>query len=72
MAKPDSFTLHRLAKFARTFRDRAGQLPTLGDFEKEGFAPELVEQAVRNETLEALYVTLTTGAIVKGYKAREP
>lgn len=71
MTKLDSFTLHRLAKFSRTFRENSAQLPTLADFEKEGFAPEMVEQAVRNKILEALYVTLTTGAVVKVYKARE-
>lgn len=70
MPKLDSFTLHRLAKFARGHREKAGELPTLQDFEQTGFTAEMVEQAVKSKTLEALYVTLTTGAVVKGYKAR--
>ena len=51
-------------------RRSAARQPTLKDFEGAGFAPALVARAVREEKLQELYVTLTTGAIVKGYKVR--
>ncbi len=71
MAKLDSFTLHRIIRFARTFRESRGQLPTGADFEKEGISSEQLDRAVKEQALEQLYVTLTNGAIVKGYKAKQ-
>jgi hypothetical protein len=67
MAKVDPFTLKRMARFVEEFR-KSGQLPTLKDFEAGGFARETIDTAVRAEQLVQLYVTLTNGTIVKGYK----
>ncbi len=70
MTKSDTFTLRRLVKFACDFRERKGQYATLRDMEDNGFAKEVVDHAVKEKLVEELYVTLTTGAVVKGYKAR--
>jgi hypothetical protein len=70
MSRLDPFTSRRLAKFIEEFRQSSGVLPTLQDFEKAGFARELVEQAVRQKLIEQFYVTLTSGTVVKGYKIR--
>ncbi len=69
--KLDPFTLRRLARFAQTFRDKNAQLPTLADFEAEGFEKSVVAQAVKEEFLLELYVNLTSGAVVKGYKKKD-
>ena len=66
--KPHPFTERRLVQFADTFRERHGQLPTLADFEAGGFPAEWVEGAVKKKQLVSLYVTLTNGSIVRGYK----
>ena len=57
-----------MVRFAEDFRNRQGQLATLADFEKNGFPKIWVETAVKKKLLAELYVTLTTGAVVKGYK----
>lgn len=72
MPKPDPFTLRRLAKFAEDFRAQNGVLPTIKDFESRGFSKEQVDQAVRAKALVELYVTLTSGAVAKGYKVPTP
>jgi hypothetical protein len=64
----DPFTTRRLVRFVETFRAREGHLPTLADFAREGFAEDVVDAAVRAGILERLYVTLTSGSVVKGYK----
>ena len=71
MTKPDSFTIKRLVRFTSDFRDRLARLPTLRDMEENGFSKELVDHAVKEKLIVELYVTLTTGAIAKGYKTRE-
>ena len=68
MSKTDPFTLRRLEKFIEDYRVRTGQLPTLQDFETGGFAKAVIDPLVRDELLVQLYVTLTNGTIVKGYK----
>ncbi len=76
MAKLDPFTVRRLTRFVEDHRRSTGQLPTLQDFEKNGIARELVDQAVRQEVLEQLYINLTRGNLVskgpmvKGYKVK--
>ena len=65
------FTLRRLTRFAETFRDKKAQLPTLKDFEEGGFDKSVVAQAVKEECLVELYVNLTSGAVVKGYKKKD-
>lgn len=70
MSKANAFELRRLLKFIDTFRATQAQLPTLKDFEAEGFAKEVVDSAEREKQIEKLYVTLTNGAIVKGYKRK--
>jgi len=70
MSKLDPFTVRRLWKFIEDFRQRQGQLPTLRDLETGGFDREVVELATREKVVDSLYVTLTNGAIVKGFKAR--
>jgi hypothetical protein len=64
----DLFTLRRLAKFVETYRSQHGQLPTLGDLEKGGYERSTVATAVKKKMIAELYVTLTSGAIVKGYQ----
>lgn len=68
MPKLDPFTIRRITKFVEDHRAKSGQLPTLKDFEASSFDRELVDTAVRVGLLEAFYVTLTNGTIVKGYK----
>jgi len=70
MAKIDPFTLKRLERFIEDFRARSGQLPTLNDFEANGFANGLIDRAERSGTIEKFYVTLTNGTIVKGFKLK--
>jgi hypothetical protein len=70
MARPDPFTLRRIHKLIEDHRAKTGVLPTLQDFEKGGIAREVIDAAVRAGELEQLYVTLTNGTIVKGYKVR--
>ena len=68
--KLDAFTSKRLVKFTGEFRERSGQLPTLQDFEKEGFPKAAVEAAEKANLIEQFYVTLTNGSILKGYKVK--
>jgi hypothetical protein len=68
--KLDPFTSKRIVKFAAEFRTRSGQLPTLQDFEKEGFEKKAVEAAEKAKLIEQFYVTLTNGTILKGYKVK--
>ncbi len=69
--KLDPFTFRRLARFAQAFRDSKAQLPTLNDFEAEGFEKSVVARAVKEGFLVELYVNLTSGAVVKGYKKKD-
>lgn len=71
MAELDPFTRARLFRFIDEHRRREGTLPTLQDLERGGFAKALVNDAVRQGLLSELYVTLTSGSVVKGYKRRE-
>ena len=70
MAKLDPFTARRLTRFVEEHRRSTGQLPTLQDFERNGLARETVDQAVREEILEQLYINLTQGPMVKGYTVK--
>ena len=70
MAKIDTFTAKRLGRKIDEIRHKTGRLPTLQDLEAEGFSEELVKSAVHEKIIESLYVTLTNGTIVKGYKVR--
>lgn len=74
MAKPrqkiDQFTLRRLGRFIDGFRQKTGQLPTLKDLAADGFDEALVDSAIKDGRLEQLYVTLTNGSVVKGFKIR--
>ena len=70
MTKQDPFTLKRLARFTDDFRRQHARLATLKDLESAGFEKAVVERAVRDELVEELYVTLTTGAVQKGYKSK--
>lgn len=67
----DTFTRQRVLRFADSFRNRTAQLPTLKDFEAAGLDKKIVQNAVKEGSLSELYVTLTNGAVVKGYKRRE-
>jgi hypothetical protein len=66
----DTFTLQRIRKFVVDFRIRSGQLPTLADLESAGFPKSAVEMAKKKKLIEEFYLTLTSGAIVKGYKVK--
>lgn len=68
MASLDLFTKKRLIRFTDEFRDKTGQLPTLNDFEQAGFERELIKTATKDQVLDQVYVTLTNGTVVKGYK----
>jgi hypothetical protein len=64
------FSVKRLCKFTLVFREKNGKLPTLADLEHAGFTKKQVNEAVRTEWLEELYTNMTSGAVVKVYKAR--
>lgn len=70
MGTLDAMTRARIIRFVRTFRETQGQLPTLRNLEDEGFSSETIKLALKMKAIEEFYVTLTTGAIVKGYKVR--
>jgi hypothetical protein len=70
VTKPDPFTLHRLCREAKRHRDAHATLPTLRDFEALGFPKDVVDAAVKAGHLVELYVPMTNGALVKGYKVR--
>ena len=69
-SNPETLLIHRLRRWASDFRKQKGTLPTLSDLEKGGFPKDLVAKAVKQGKLEELYVTMTSGAIAKGYKAK--
>lgn len=64
----DPFTERRLTRFVEAFRAEKAELPTLKDLETAGFTKRQVELALKRKRVVELYVTLTTGAVVKGYK----
>lgn len=70
MARLDPFTLRRITRFIEEFRKAQGVLPTLKDFEASGLDRAAIDQAEREGAVEKLYVTLTNGTIVKGYKVK--
>jgi len=66
----DAFTAKRLTRFIGEFRQKQAQLPTLKDFAENGFSSDDVAYAEKKKLIEKFYVTLTNGAIVKGYKVK--
>ena len=72
MPKPNEFEMRRLLKFLDSFRASHAELPTLKDLEAEGFAKELIASAEKSKQVVKLYVTMTNGAVVKGYKRPKP
>ena len=70
MPTPDPFTLKRIERCIEKHRTASGQLPTRQDFEAAGFQRDTIKEAERSGFIEELYVTLTNGTIMKGYKAR--
>lgn len=70
LSELDPFTCRRMLKFIDQFRGAQGELPTLSDLEKQGFAKESVTQAIKENLIEMFYVTLTNGTIVKGFKKK--
>ena len=68
VSKPDSFTMLRLCREVLRHREAHATLPTLRDLEAAGFAKETVAAAVKAGRLVELYVPLTNGSLVKGYK----
>ncbi len=67
----DNFTLRRITKFIEIFRKQSGQLPTLKDFENDGFTKESIELALKKNIIEQFYLKLSTGTVVKGYKVKQ-
>ena len=67
MNRLDAFTRKRLEKFVADFRARSGVLPTLRDLADAGFPKESVDDAIHDRVITQSYLTLTNGAIVKGY-----
>jgi hypothetical protein len=72
LSKIDPFTERRLLKFITDFRSHSGTLPTLKDLDDNGFGKETVDAAIKQKLIEMLYVTLTNGTVVKGYKISIP
>jgi hypothetical protein len=70
VTKPDPFTFHRLCRETKRYRDAHATLPTLRDLEALGFSKDVVDAAVKAGHLVELYVPMTNGALVKGYKIR--
>jgi len=70
MSKLDLFTEKRLKKFIEEFRTKTGQLPTLKDLADNGFKGETVKLGLKTKIIEELYVNLSNGSVVKGYKLR--
>ncbi len=68
--KPDPFTLKRIEKFIEKHRTASGQLPSLQDFETNGFSRDVIKDAERGGAIEECYVTLTNGTVIKGYKLK--
>lgn len=64
----DPFSLKRLARFVSEYRKTTGELPTAKELEVEGFSSEDIQFALKKKVIEELYVTLTNGTIVKGFK----
>lgn len=58
----------RLCREVLRHREVHATLPTLRDLEKAGFSKDIVDGAVKAGRLVELYVPMTTGALVKGYK----
>jgi hypothetical protein len=71
MGKVDPFTERRLLKFIGDHRGKEGSLPTLRDLEAAGFGKEVVDAAIKQGLIEMLYVTLTNGSVVKGFKIKQ-
>ena len=69
-SKIDPFTQRRLFAFIESHRTSSGQLPTLQDLGRANFAESLIDQAVRDGLIEQLYINLTNGPVVKGYKIK--
>ena len=63
--------MKRLQKYVREFRDREARLASAGDLDAAGFDASVVASAVKEGLIDELYSTLTTGAVVKGFKCRE-
>jgi hypothetical protein len=68
MNRIDPFTRKRLENFVENFRLSHGQLPTLEDLAQGGFPKSKVDDAIHDQILSELYVTLTNGVVKKGYK----
>jgi hypothetical protein len=67
----DTFTKNRIKKVIGEHRKSYGQLPTLKDLERQGFAKKEIEVGIKEKWLEQLYVNLTSGAVVKVIKVKE-
>ena len=64
----DQITKRRILNFIREFKTKTGELPTFRDLEEARFSDEIVKQAVKDGLIEELFVTLTSGTIVKGFR----
>ena len=67
----DPFSLKRLKKFVEEFRARTGQYATQRDLESANFDGETLKAALKKKVVQELYVTMTSGAVVKVFKASE-
>ena len=66
----DQLSLTRIKKKILEHRQKHATFPTLKELEQYGFEKKKIEQAVKEEVLEQLYVNLTSGATVKVYKVK--
>ena len=66
----DQFTGRRILKFITDFKIKTGELPTYQNLEENGFDTDTIKQAIKDELIEELFVTLTNGTIVKGFRVR--
>jgi hypothetical protein len=68
----DPFSQKRLLRVVEEHRHKTGQLPTFEDLERSAFSREMVKEALKLKLIVELYVTLTNGTIVKGFKLNVP
>lgn len=65
----DPFSVKRLRKFVEDFRNQTGQYATLKDITQAQFDEATLKEALKKKAITQLYVTMTSGAVVKGYKS---
>lgn len=68
MANLDPFSKARLCREINEFREKNGTYPTLKDLSQVGFSKKEIQTAVAQKVIVQIYVNLTNGSTVKGFK----